>query len=214
MPLHPRRRHRPWLWCQGCWTQLCQADCRSLAARECAPILPATVTVLFVDALVAPFRTNGDSWEALGPSATPEDKAALAAHLTGGEPYSTPAAFVLGLANVGYDTPDPFGFHDYMYGAESVDGDLATVDTNVEDTCHPIWPGPPGYSDVPLEQGIRFRLTAYDQEVWAHHPIGVAEINYDDVIAALGSKHIYQVMVADQTNKQLLFVGISGTAER
>ena len=48
---------------------------------------------------------------------------------------------------------------------------------------------------------------------WAHDPIGVAEINYEDVVAALESEQVYQVKVADQTDNQLLFVGISVTAE-
>ena len=56
---------------------------------------------------------------------------------------------------------------------------------------------------------MRLRVTVIDEDLWEDDPIGVAEINYDDVVAALEAGEVYQVKVAEQTQNQLLFVGIS-----
>jgi hypothetical protein len=39
-------------------------------------------------------------------------------------------------------------------------------------------------------------------------PIGVAVINFQDIQKALEEQKIYQVPVADQTENQILFIGI------
>ena len=81
---------------------------------------------------------------------------------------------------------------------------------NFEDTYTPIWPSPtPGWSQVPLISDLRFRFNLFDEDLVNDDPIGVAEVNYADVVAALKDGHIFQVELAAQTNNQLLFVAMS-----
>jgi hypothetical protein len=67
----------------------------------------------------------------------------------------------------------------------------------------------PGWSGVPLDQDIRFLVNLSDADLVYDDPIGTAEINMDDIKAALASKQVYHVNVADQTFNTILFVDIS-----
>ena len=60
-----------------------------------------------------------------------------------------------------------------------------------------------------MNQDVRFLVNLSDVDLVYDDPIGTAEINMDDVRAALASKQVYHVNVADQTFNTILFVDIS-----
>lgn len=128
---------------------------------------------------------------------------------------ANPAAAVLSiLANPAlatFDPPDPYGT--VQATAFGVTGPgypgLASSANPVSNTYNPIWPnGGFQYTDVPIDSDVRITVSLWDSDVVFDDTIGVAVINSDDFKAALAAQQKYEVQVNDQTNGQLLFVGI------
>ncbi|MDW8251540.1 MAG: C2 domain-containing protein, partial [Myxococcales bacterium] len=81
-----------------------------------------------------------------------------------------------------------------------------------QDTFHPTWTGIV-FDQVPLVEGLRLRIQLFDaDDIGSDDPIGTAELTYEDVVAALSYEQVLHVRVYEQTQGQLLFVGISVTA--
>ncbi len=192
--------------------QTCQVDCRSFSACECESYtLPETVTITFVDALIAPFDAHEEYWD----SHEQVDAAmvsGLASALGAAAPYSAVLGFVASYASDAYALPDPYGYHQVWDGDNWLSGELVDESCNFENTLHPMWPGP-GWHHVPVEPNMRLRVNLFDEDLFNDDPIGTAEINYEDIVAALQAGEVYQVNVANQTQNQLLFVGISVVPE-
>ena len=92
-------------------------------------------------------------------------------------------------------------------GARSASLDLSLV----RDTYVPQWNVTVRH--LPLDCTARIRVTLRDKDMINDDPIGVAEINAAQVRLALAARDVYQVPVRDQTNDQILFIGISAIAE-
>ena len=173
------------------------------------------VSLTVEDALVGPGLQDGSEWD--GPRDVPAEAwQALDAALASVNPFLAVTQFF------GQDVIDALSKPDAIGTADlAIDGSfdptnslvLADAGSNQEDTFTPIWPGAPGWEHVPLVDGLQVRVTLFDEDLSENDPIGVAILSSDDVEAALDAGEIVHVQVDDQTNRQLLFVGISAREE-
>lgn len=145
------------------------------------------------------------------------DKVAEALAATGGAPAAAAAvaAVLAGYVGEAYGPPDPVGkatiWNGAAYDAELI---LASPEDNEEDTFTPGFLGSPetgfalGWSGT-FNKEWRIRVTLSDEDLANDDSIGVVEIGYDDIVAALQFGKVYPVRVHDQGNGAILFVNIS-----
>jgi len=172
--------------------------------------VPPFLTIEIVSALVGPSKIDGTQWDGTGE--VPSDLVLGLAAALGAGVFAPVFSFMVTEAAQVAGKPDPFGYTEInAVGEWDFRQDLATIDTNTEDTFAPNWPMPVGWSNVPYSENIRIRLVLKDEDLVNDDDMGVAEINAADVAAAWAAKKIYQVRVAEQTANQILYVGISVT---
>jgi len=176
------------------------------------PAVPDYVTLQITDALICPWGSDGKEWDG-DRAVSQDDMNELAEALAGSYPYTAAMAVIAGLANEGFASPDPYGFAEIWNNGSWHPIALATSSTNPEDTFHPVWLRSPGWSHVRVDPNMRVRVTLYDEDLIHDDPIGVAEINYDDILSALDARQIVNVRVHDQGQQQILFIGLSVIAE-
>ncbi len=178
--------------------------------------LPDRVNIAIIDATVAPAMEGGKSWDGVGqvPVEVLQGVAgALAAAPTRGRAevatkVGAVAVQLTALAASGLAAPDAKGVADLSAGGTS----RRLVLPEVRDTFTPTWVGL-SFDQVPLVEDVRLRVQLVDDDdIGSDDPIGTAELNYEDLIAALQGERVTQIRVAEQTRGQLLYVGISVTA--
>lgn len=186
-----------------------------------APTLPEFVQLEILDAAVYPSPKGGQCWDGAC-SISQEDLNALAVELAKtGDPYAIAlavAAVLGGIVNEAGSPPDPIATAT-IWGSQGFGSalSLAKWGYNYSDTYTPTWKGDEaygnakGWTDVPLNSELRVRIDILDTENIgdADDPIGVVELNYDDVVDAYLAKQSYPVRVDDQGSGLVLFVGIS-----
>lgn len=86
---------------------------------------------------------------------------------------------------------------------------LAQRSDAIQDTYTPIWPYGWYYTNVPIDSDVRITVQLWDEDLVDDDPIGTAQINASDLKAALAAQDKFEVRVDDQTDGQLLFIGIS-----
>ena len=170
--------------------------------------MPELVTVLVVDAVIGPGKSDGTQWD--GYEYVPSSIRSDLAKVIGGGIRSKILDWLLSVANQGLAKPDPYGWVELDVGnGYEADAWLAGTGDNTEDTFTPIWPGGgSGWSEVPFVSDLRLRVTLFDEDLVNDDDIGVAVINFDDVLEAWADGSKYYVLTADQTANQLLMVGI------
>ncbi|MEP7123019.1 MAG: hypothetical protein ABJE95_18975 [Byssovorax sp.] len=165
---------------------------------------------------------NGqDCWDGIC-SLQPKDfnKVAEALAQTGDpqEIAAAVAAVVAGYANEAYAPPDPLGTASiWNNGGYGLGINLALQDNNDEDTFTPSWPGDPASGNVlgwkgPFTKDWRIRISLSDEDLVNDDSIGVVEVGYDDIVAALKYGKVYSVRVSEQGSGVILFVNISAHA--
>lgn len=170
------------------------------------------VTVQIIDAIIAPGKADGTTWDGFGtiPSDVLSDvDQALAAINPVEGILAVLAGPALNGAIISVDKPDPYGVAQAT--TFGVVGDTYWILDRthaLQDTYTPIWPTF-GYTNVPIDSDVRIAVELWDQDLSNDDPIGVAQINSADLKAALASQEKYEVRVDDQTDGQLLFLGIS-----
>lgn len=190
----------------------------SSLAAGCGPSpqrLPDRVNIALIDATVAPGTTQGKVWDGPG-MASPETIQAVSRLLASAPARGKAGAAARAGAVVGEITaaiaaavapPDPKGHAELLVGGTS--RRLALPER--QDTFRPTWSNA-SFDQVPLVEGLRLRVQLFDaDDIGSDDPIGTAELNYDDVVAALSHEQVVQVRVDQQTQGQLLFIGISVT---
>ncbi|NUQ75419.1 MAG: hypothetical protein HUU21_17870 [Polyangiaceae bacterium] len=180
---------------------------------------PAFATIEIVDTLVQPWMTGGATWDLDGQVAE-ADIQGLAEAFGVPSPYGAVLDFVTKFATNAYGPPDPAAWAEiWRDGAWNDVIPLCTFDNNDEDTSATSWPGDPawanarGWSGVPVNEGMRIRVSVIDEDISEHDTIGIVEINYDDVVAALMEQQVVPIQVKNQGLGQVLFVGISAIPE-
>jgi hypothetical protein len=170
-------------------------------------------TVQIVDAIIAPGKADGTAWD--GTVTIPDSVLnALGTALAGGDPVGGTLAVLAGpdLNNAisTLDKPDAYGWAQAtIFGSTGYAYYLAQPSEAVQDNYTPIWPEVWQYPNVPIDSDVRILVTLVDSDLVNDDPIGAAEINSTDLINALAAQKKYEVRVDDQTDGQLLFIGIS-----
>ncbi len=184
--------------------------------------LPSMVTVEILNALIGPCKADGTKWDGIGHC----DKKAqsqmtqltsqqvVGAVLKNFNLYGQAAAIMQGMGGSilsKEEKPDPFGTVEVCTDNEfhpDLKHNFFPKGVFLKDTYTPDFPNYE-FKQIPLNKGTRLRITLWDKDLTKDDFIGKAELTYDDLVAALKAGKIFQVMVADQTQNQLLFVGIS-----
>jgi hypothetical protein len=196
---------------------MCVANSGAVAAqapgaRAGPPNRPPTLFVVeFLNATIAPTKFSGAPWDGFG-GAKPGAVAVLASLVTAAEPSTAVITAAARLGVKGTELPEPVGYVEAYRDGETEAGPRCVladmpVERHERDTLTPSF-----RCQFRLSRDLsayRFRLKLVDKDVTDHDLIGVAEIGPEALLEALKSERISQVRVADQTNGQLLSVGIS-----
>jgi hypothetical protein len=180
------------------------------ASAECQQQRSMTVTVELQSALIGPGKLDHTSWDGNGEMVSTEIWSNLASALAGASPYTAAAGLLVNPVLAGTRAPDAMGTARLDIG-QSVGQPLILADasSNIEDSYSPSWATPALWGNVPLDQNVRIKVDLTDEDLLNHDSIGVAEINSSHLVDALAAGKVYHVPVADQTNQQILFLGIS-----
>ncbi len=206
---------RSWAWgVIGLWSSVgllgcdpCDVDATS---PECTGVHPVTVTVELQSALIGPGKLDRTAWDGDGTMVSTEVWSQLATALAGANPYAAAAALLVNPVLAGTKAPDPLGTARLDVGQGiGLTITLADPATNMEDTYATTWSWPAIWQKVPIDMPLRIRVSLTDEDLVNHDAIGVAELNNSHLRAALMAGQVYHVPVADQTNQQILFLGIS-----
>jgi hypothetical protein len=169
---------------------------------------PDAVSVRVVDAVIGPGKSDGTQWDGWGN--LPTGMASDLATVVGAGIKTKIVEWVLNAAVQALEKPDPYGWAEIDIGTGyELDVWLADWKNNTEDTFTPIWPdGGGGWDNVPFSEPTRIRVTLIDEDLTSDDDIGVAVLNFDDLLEAWADGSKYYVITGDQTNNQLLMVGV------
>jgi hypothetical protein len=167
------------------------------------------VTVQIKDAIIAPGMSDHSDWDGIG-TVDPSVVQAVAQALLASDPAAAVVAALTNPVLDNVDKPDPYGSAQLtVYGVTYAPDALATMDQALPNTFQPIWPSTWLYKNIPIDSDVRIGVDLWDLDLVEDDTIGSAEINSTDLKAALTAQKKYEVRVDDQTNGQLLFIGIS-----
>jgi hypothetical protein len=167
------------------------------------------VTVKIIDAVIAPGKKDGTDWDDSG-TVDPAVAQAISGALAGPTPLADVLAALANPALAAVDKPDPYGSAELtVYGMTMEQVALETRDGAIPNTFIPIWPRAWHYQNIPLDTDVRIGIDLWDQDVVDDDAIGHAELNSNDLNAALTAREKLEVQVSHQTSDQLLFVGIT-----
>lgn len=175
--------------------------------------LPARVDISIKNATIG-IKSNGEEWDGHGRvSKEAMEQITKLAKLPTLQAVAlgTAGALVGALASI-KDPPDAQGTAKILGCSTPVEAfELAQKD----DTFTPSWEQVTWHG-VPFERTMRVEVSLVDSDrdglvgvLGGEDGIGTAQMTYDDLVDALVVGKVLQVNVADQTNNQLLFVGIS-----
>lgn len=172
--------------------------------------LPEHVRVTMIGATIGVGTKDGKQWD--GPGQVPEALlSTVAGMLARKNPYVQIGSYLASLTIDLFEEPDPRGWAEVLNGATPVS--RVILKPTEEDTLTPQWQDtqgqPPSLARVPLNAGTRIRVYLLDDDdPMPNDPIGECELRYQDLVEALEAQQVHHVNVAEQTNNQLLFVGI------
>jgi hypothetical protein len=171
------------------------------------------VTATIRDAIIAPGKADHTSWDE---TVTIPDSVlrAVGDALAGGDPVGGVLAVLAGPELNGaigvLAKPDAYGWAQATaFGMPNDELWLAKPEDAIQDNYTPIWPYGWSYRNVPIDSDVRISVTVMDRDLVNDDPVGTAEINSNDLKDALTAQKKFYVRVDDQTDGQLLFIGIS-----
>ena len=179
--------------------------------------LPGTVHIQLVDVVVSPSRADGAQWDGAMPAA-PFGREVFRDVAFSSAP-GTPWVHTWAGASPGggRERPDPHGWADLAISgawvAESARRWPSEGETFLVDTLAARF-DPLEWRDVPFDAGTRLRVTVLDRDFPSDEMMGVAEIPFAALVRALEVGGVLQVPVGDQTDGQVMSVGVSVTPAR
>jgi hypothetical protein len=172
---------------------------------------PPMVNVDVVDATVSLSKFDGSKWGGFG-KVSPQTVGKVSSLLLGTNPYTAIISALSGPVSAGLEKPAPFGWVDVSINGQYLPNlrtcTFSPCQRPYKHTYTPIFNGST-YQNIPFSPDTRLRVTLYaDHTLINPDPIGTAIINFVDLKKAVEAGKIYQVQVNDQTQNQLLFVGL------
>lgn len=189
------------------------------ASAGAASVLPDSVTIEMLGALIGPGKSDGTEWD--GPGKIPDDVVTGLATALGSPEIAPILNFAQGAAYQALSKPDPYGIAQLNWDGSGFDPaqtiSLATVDNNRQDTFTPDWPmdasgALPGWATVPFTPDLQIRVDLDDEDLTAPDHIGTVTIDFPDLKKAWESKKSYWILTGDPT-KQLLAVQVQVTGK-
>lgn len=144
-------------------------------------------------------------WDGTGGAIDEGTWGELAFAMGAADPYTAAIGMLASLVDAGTARPDPRGTALLYDAHDEVELDMPMEFKN---TYTPTW-SDVTFHGVPTSNDIRLRITLIDQDVMEDDPIGVAELTQLDLEAARTAGRVHHVQVNDQTQNQILFVGVS-----
>jgi hypothetical protein len=169
--------------------------------------LPAFATVDLVGVTIAPAKFDRTAWDGPGGGLRNEDAEKLAGALAIAAPELAFAAALSVLAEPtvrALEKPDVAGWAAFVSGQGL---GPAQAFPKTQDSFTPAISA--RFTRVPLDGSARIRVELTDMDLSEHDAVGRFEIATHDIVAALRAGRVHQVRVAEQTNRQVLFVAIS-----
>ena len=188
------------------------AASRSAAAALASGAGEEIVTFRLVDAMISPTRIDGRPWDMATPLADPAARERVVTamdHASDAKVAYESASAVLGRLDHSGGRPD-------VSGAASLDFGNGRPETREieggKDTLTPRFVAE--WDHVPLTNWTSVRMYFVDKDGGREDDIGAVELSALDLAAALkDTGTVHHVRVDDQTNGQILFVGISVKSE-
>ena len=159
---------------------------------------PREVTITLEAAAVAEAKTDGRKWDDPAWFASVAMAGAAALGVDGG---LTIGPFLALLSPL--EAPDPVGTAVLSYRGGSATHTLRARENTRAPRYAVSW------ERVPLTPEVRLRVELRDDDVFESDHIGLAEVGYDELRAALDSRGVKRVDVREQTDGQLLNLGVS-----
>jgi hypothetical protein len=173
------------------------------------------VKIQIESALIGPGKADGTNWDGPGriDPKTVQGVGGIMSQVATGVFAGGPAGalvavtpFVAGPTMSLTAKPDTFGTVDANWR-----GGTASVKLpKQQDTITPTWAVP--LEHIKLTEELKLRITLKDKDLVNDDDMGVAILDYRDVVAALENGKVYPVAVGSQTQNQVLFISI--TVER
>ena len=173
------------------------------------PPPPAFVRLTLLGVTFGLGKVGGTQWDGNGQFSR-EDADLIVNALAAANAYAAVATVLLRPSIQAMEKPEPSGTARLVTTAGH---GLETKLMADRDTFTPNWQGPPSWSHVATNGSVRLEVRLTDRDIQFDDPAGTFQISAADILAALQSGHVYQVRVAEQTNRQVLFAGISAMAE-
>lgn len=178
-----------------------------------SPPLPTIVTVDVLSAMIGPSKADGRAWDGLPGARIPDAaRAAVRAALGATNPYAAVGLVLAELVNTGTKPPDVQGTATMFFGGQPTGP--AQFLPKIQDSFTPSWLTPARWSHVPLDDRVRIRVHFDDADLQFDDPIGDVELNAGHLATALAAGTVSHIRVENQTQEQVLFVGISVMREQ
>ena len=161
-------------------------------------------------ATIGPGKIDGTQWDGPGWYVPSSVWGGLSTALGVASPYVPVVAFIGSSAVQALQRPDVIGRATITGGGETIDRGWTGL-SKIQDSFTPTWYVT--WSHIVLSPKTRLTVDLDDADLMFDDPIGVAQIGFKDLDAALKAGEGYPVNVSGQTDKQILFVKIAVTLE-
>lgn len=159
--------------------------------------------VTIVSALIGPAKASGDVWDGTGGKLDHEAVRLIAGALAASNPATAISMAMAPIIESGVEPPDVFGVAEVFTRYRTSQYKLPKRN----DTFSPSWAV--DVSRVPLSADTRIRIKLTDSDDFGDDDVGVVEINADDLVRARDAARVYPIVVAEQSQNQILIINVS-----
>lgn len=175
--------------------------------------LPRKVNIYVDSVVIGPGKMDGNQWDSTGFSFAPVPSSVITGLSTA---LGVPGAgsileFMAQNADVkSLEKPDPYGAA-YLGLNGKYDDELGLGFAAEQDTFFVTLGVGFGWEDVDLEDEPRVKIMLLDEDLMNDDSIGSPVVTSDDILEALDDGEVFYVRVENQTQNQVLLIGIEVT---